>query len=145
MKNIHEELLSAWLRLSTTINNERLVSKMTFNEALICNILYRNKTHNPDKNITATDLCNETKMLKSQMNRTLNSLEAKQLIIRERSLEDKRCVYVSMNMDKADIYYEQHAKIMELMDRIVNEFGEEKAYEIIELFTMISDRLEGVM
>ena len=75
MDNLHEDLLSAWLQLSTSINNTRVVSELTYNESLICNILYNNSKHNSDRKLTATDLCSATKMLKSQMNRTLNQLE----------------------------------------------------------------------
>lgn len=39
MKGFNEELLSAWLRLSNTICNERIVTQLPYNEALICNIL----------------------------------------------------------------------------------------------------------
>ena len=39
MEKINEELLTAWLKISTSVNNSRLVSKMSFNESLVCNIL----------------------------------------------------------------------------------------------------------
>ena len=103
-KNINEELLGAWLKLSVAINNEKVVSDMPYNEALICNILYRNQIHDPLKKLTATDLCNATKMQKSQMNRTLNNMEEKSLIVRERSELDKRQVFVSLNMEQNEIY-----------------------------------------
>ncbi len=38
---MNEELLEAWLRLSTILCNDRIVSEMPYNEALICNILHR--------------------------------------------------------------------------------------------------------
>lgn len=76
MDNLHESLLNSWLRLSTSINNARLVSEMTYNESLICNILY-NQSKTVNKYLTATDLCRMTNMLKSQMNRTLTQLEKK--------------------------------------------------------------------
>ena len=34
-----ERLLSAWLTLSSTLWNERIVTGMTFNEAFVCNLL----------------------------------------------------------------------------------------------------------
>lgn len=145
MKELNEELLEAWLRLSTIINNERLVSDMPYNEALVCNILYKYEKREPEKNVTATDLCRETRMLKSQMNRTLNSLEEKNIIKRMRSDKDKRQVFISLNMEETDIYYRQHEKIIELLDTVIEKFGEEKSLEIIKLFTTISNTLEGVM
>lgn len=145
MNNINEKLLESWLRLSTIINNERLVSDMPYNEALICNILYRNQKHNPENNLTATDLCNETRMLKSLMNRTLNSLEEKKMIKRIRSDKDKRQIFISLDMERMDVYNEQHAKILKLLDNVVKKLGKEKTSEVIDIFTMISDTLKGVM
>ena len=67
----NEALLGAWLRLSTSINNSRLVTELPYNESLICNVLYRNDLLHNEKKLTATELCAETKILKSQMNRSL--------------------------------------------------------------------------
>ena len=145
MGDINERLLDAWLSLSTSINNERLVSDMTYNESLICNLLYRNQINHPEKNLTATDLCNKTKMLKSQMNRTLNSLEEKKIVIRERSKIDKRKVFIKFDMAQANAYKNQHLKILKLVDAVIEKFGKEKAVEIVNLFNKISEIAEEVM
>ena len=63
MNELNEQILDAWIQLTTAINNERIVSEMPLNEALICRMLY----HNKDKNITATDLCGWTKMQKDRI------------------------------------------------------------------------------
>ena len=136
---ITENLLTAWLRLSTSINNPRLVSDLTYNESLICNLLYNNLQANPDKRITATDLCNQTKMLKSQMNRTLNSLEEKKLITKERSAIDKRLIYISMDLKQAIAYKKQHDKILELISIIIDNLGKDNTNKAIEIFNAISD------
>lgn len=138
MKPINEALLGAWLRLSTRVVNHRMVSELSYNEALICNILFREKMTNPQHRITATDLCNETKMLKSQMNRTLGQLEARGLIRRERSTEDKRRIFVFMNPEQLDTYHALHQKILKLVDSIVAEIGEAKAKVITDLMEEIS-------
>ncbi|MDO4331542.1 MAG: MarR family transcriptional regulator [Eubacteriales bacterium] len=145
MTALNEELLGAWLQLSTTIINNKVVSDMPYNESLICNILYRNQLQNPQQKLTATDLCNETKMLKSQMNRTLNQMEEKKLIIRERSDRDKRQVFVTLDMDNAASYQQQHEKILQLADAIIEKTGQEKALEIISLFKSISSIAEGII
>ena len=83
---INEKILSAWLKMILAVDSERVVSELSYNESIICNVLYSNL----DKEMTATELCTITKMQKSLMNRTLNSLELKQLIKKERSEKDKR-------------------------------------------------------
>lgn len=145
MENLNEKVLDAWLRLSTTINNEKIVSDMPYNETMICGILYRYAQQCPGKQLTATELCGKLKMLKSQMNRTLNSMEEKGLIFRQRSAVDKRQVYVGLNTEKIDIYERQHEKILQFVECLLEKMGKEKAGEIIDIFTMISDTAEEVM
>ena len=145
MANLNEELLHAWLRVSTSIVNSRIVSELSYNETLVCNALYRNLLELGDKPLTATDLCGMTNMLKSQMNRTLNLLEVKGLITRQRSIEDKRQVFVMFNSDKADVYQAQHVRILKLLDGIIGELGEEKAEEIVETLLQIADIADGIL
>ena len=145
MQNINEKILGAWLKLSTAICNERVVSELPYNESLICGILHRNAKEHPDAKITATDLCEKTNIQKSQMNRILNALEEKGLIFRKRSDKDKRQVYVTMNMENAEVYERQHKNILRVVDEIVEKVGKEKADEIVQLFTLISNKAKEVI
>lgn len=142
---LNEALLSAWLRLSTSINNSRVVSEMSYNESLICNILYRNATENPEQHLTATDLCRESRILKSQMNRILSQLEKKNLITRERSPEDKRKVFVRLTSGMSNTYLKQHDQILQLMDTIIEKLGEDQAKDVIRSLNGISDVADEVI
>ncbi len=146
MERLNEQLLSAWLRVSTSIVNSRIVSELPYNEALVCNALYRNLVDGEEEPLTATDLCGMTNMLKSQMNRTLNQLEGKGLILRQRSEKDRRRVYVVFNGEGADLYARQHERILGVLDAIIAQLGEEKAAEtadILNLIAGIADRVLG--
>lgn len=145
MQNINEKVLSAWLKLSTTICNERISSELPYNESLICGILHRNAVENPEKQMTATELCEQTNIQKSQMNRTLNSMEEKGLIDRIRSKKDKRQVFVKINMENAEVYENQHKKVLDIVDTVLEKVGKEKAEEIVQLFTLISKKAKEVM
>lgn len=136
---LNETLLLSWIHLSTSVNNSRFVTEMSYNESLVCSILYKHQSENPDTLLTATDLCQATKMLKSQMNRILNQLEKKNMITRTRSTMDKRQVYVGFNFDQAELFEMQHKQILSIIDRIIEELGEEKVNESIVLFNEISD------
>lgn len=144
MKNQNEKLLDAWLRLSTVISNERIVSDIPYNEALICNLLYKNQAAHPETGVTATELCRQSKMLKSQMNRTLQSMEEKDMITRKRSDTDKRQVFITLNED-CELYRQQHRKTLDLIDALTAKIGIEKSNEILEIFTLISNTAEEVM
>lgn len=135
MGNLNEQILDAWIQLTTVINNDRIVSTMPLNEALICRIL----TENADKRITATDLCISTKMQKSQMNRVLNNMEEKGWIKRNRSEKDKRQIFIVPNEEKLALYREQHEKILKIVDCLIVRIGTEKAEQALELFRLISE------
>jgi len=145
MSKLTEELLCAWLRLSTSIDNSRVVSELSLNETLVCNALYRHRLTDSDSPLTATDLCARTKMLKSQMNRTLNMLEAKDMITRQRSTTDRRQVFITLNDRNLELYHQQHRRILHILEKISAELGEESIGEIIDLFNRISDIADDVL
>ena len=134
MEDIKEKVLDAWLHLLTSVNSERVVNSMTFNEALLCNILSRNKDHI----FTATELCNKVKMQKSLMNRTLTNMEDKGWISRIRSTMDKRQIFVKWNEEASALYQKEHKAVLDLIDRIMSKIGYEKANEMIQMFASIA-------
>lgn len=142
MTKINEDLLDAWLRLSISVNNPRLVTEITYNESLICNILYKHAHSQTESPLTATDLCKMTNMLKSQMNRTLNQLEEKNLISRERSTLDKRQVFVTMNMQQCHVYEAQHKQILSILDAVIGKLGKERSRDAIKILNAISEVAE---
>jgi DNA-binding MarR family transcriptional regulator len=139
MEDIKEKALDAWLQLLTAVNTERIVTNMTFNEAVVCNILNRNK----EQVFTATELCNKMKMQKSLMNRTLTSMEEKGWISRIRSTLDKRQVFVKWNEQANAIYEKEHEAVLNLVDRILSKVGYEKANEVIQMFSLIASVAQG--
>lgn len=134
MSKLNEDILESWIQLTTAINNDRMVSAMPLNETLICRFLLANK----DQEVTATDLCRFTKMQKSQMNRTLSSMEEKHVISRVRSLEDKRQVFVMLNEEHMDVYHHQHERILRIVDTLIERVGKEKATQALEIFNLIA-------
>lgn len=142
---MNEELLNAWIRLSSVIKTDQFVSDMTYNEAVICNLLYRNLQRPDSLRLTATDLCRETGMLKSQMNRTLNDMEKRGLIARERSGKDKRRILISLNPSRIEKYERQHQKNLALVDRLLDQVGREKGQNILDLFTRIADTAQQML
>ena len=144
MEKLNEKLLDSWLRLSTSVINSRIVSVLPYNEALVCNVLYKNMLANGNP-LTATDLCDKTNMLKSQMNRTLNLLEEKGMIFRERSQSDKRCVYVVFNNEKVDVYNKMHDNILHFIDLIITELGANDTESASAVMTRIADIADSIL
>jgi DNA-binding MarR family transcriptional regulator len=145
MRELKEEMLESWVKLSTAVSNERIVSELTYNESLICNILYRQQIEHIGQYLTATDLCRETKMLKSLMNRTLSSMEEKRLILRERSLVDKRQVFIRLNPEQQAVYEAQHEQILQIIEKIIEKTGREKAEEAVAIFELLADTVKDII
>ena len=131
MKNCQEELLYAWIEMSVSIRGNRLLSALSFNEIMICGLIYRQSEIGGM--LTATDLCEQTRLLKSQVNRILNSMEEKGMIERIRSTEDKRKVYIRLKEESVEKYLSEHARVMKIMDTFLQEMGEEKMEQLTAL------------
>jgi len=142
---LNEEMLNSWLDLSVTIVNEKLVSHIPYNEALICNILNRHAKKAAGKPLTASALCALTRMQKSLMNRTLTSMEKRGLICRERSKEDKRKIFVRLNPVKDNPYFRQHKKTLALVDRIIDKMGVEKAKDVMDTLQLVTSVASGAL
>ena len=107
---------------------------MPFNEAVICNILYHG-----EKKMTATDLCEITGMKKSQMNRTLTAMEDKGMIKRERSLNDKRQIYISIDENNKDIYMKMHENTLKIVEKIASKLDKKELEEVIRVFNLVAE------
>ncbi|MGN1054207.1 MAG: MarR family winged helix-turn-helix transcriptional regulator [Erysipelotrichaceae bacterium] len=134
MTEINENILSSWIRLMLAIDSERLIKDMPFNEAVICNLLYHD-----DKKMTATDLCEITGMKKSQMNRTLTAMEDKGMIKRERSLDDKRQIYISIDENNKDIYMKMHENTLKIVEKIASKLDKKELEEVIRVFNLVAE------
>ena len=139
MTDLNEKVLEAWLELTAAINNDRLVPYLTFNEALVCHYVYLK-----DEAMTASLLCAKTGILKSQMNRILNQLEAKGSIIKRRSDTDRRDIYIEPNRDDST-YAVLHEQILEIVDKITSKLGPEKSQEVINLFNQVANIAKEVL
>lgn len=123
---VKEKLIESWIQMSVSFRGNRMLTKLSVNEIVICNILYSAKKQEKEL-ITATDICNLTKIYKSQINRILTSMERKNLIERVRCEEDKRKIYIKLKEDAIYIYEEQHDIIMEMLDAVYKKLGRDKA------------------
>ena len=143
MDTTNEQILNLWLDVASLINNQRLVSYLSFNEANICNRLWR-KRNDTQHYLTQNELCAETGMEKGLMNRTLHSLEEKGIIERSRSTVDKRTVEVKLKEDN-DIYLEKvHRKSLAIVNELIQYWGEANTQKIVESLQLISAAAKNI-
>lgn len=127
-----EELLQAWIDMSLSIRGNRLVSGLSFNEIVICRILYMQQLEG-GKPVTATDLCRRMHLLKSQINKLLTSMEKQGLIERVRSEKDRRKMELRLNPESECVYLKAHEGIMKIMGHVCSTMGEEQSQQLAVL------------
>ncbi len=119
-----DRLLAAWLSLTSTLWNKRLVSSLTYNEAHVLGILLR--AEDTGRVCTATALIAQTRLLKSQMNKVLTTLESKGFLLRTRSDEDKRVILIHLTDAGRAAYLAEHEHIAAILDQLIASLGEDK-------------------
>ena len=142
---LDEELLEVWLRLTCVIDNQRLAAShaaegqyaLSFNEALICGLLA--KAQESGGCLTASDLCRQTRILKSQMNAILRSLERKGLVSRRKSQQDRRLIELQLLPEGEALYQESHRRSVAMVGRLTGRLGEKEARDLITLLRRTVD------
>ena len=138
-----DRLLSAWLSLTSTLWNKRLVSDLTYNEAHVMGILLRKKSSGAP--CTATMLIQYTRLLKSQMNKLLTTLESKGYITRTRSGEDKRVIFIVLTESGEAAYLAEHARVEAIVSQLIAQIGEEKAQTLTQGINETVAALENIL
>jgi len=142
IRHTGDELLSAWLKLTSTLRNTRLVKTLTFNETHVMGILLR---HTQDEPMTATDLIRQTRLLKSQMNKLLTSLENRGFITRLRSDMDKRLIHIRLTSEGQAAYMEEHRDIESLLAMLITRFGPERTQAVVRELDDLNAILDDII
>ena len=141
-QQIQENLLQAWMEMSVFIRGNRILTGLSFNEVMICGMLYRQPSDTP---LTATELGERTNLLKSQINHILTGMERRNLIERTRSTADKRVVYVQLSEEGRRTYAQEHAGVMAILAAVHEEFGSEKTKELTAMLKKATSIVNNYM
>ncbi len=139
-----EALLRAWLSLTANICNRRMVSGLTFNEAVVCNHLLHQDTAAPEAPLTATALCEKTSLLKSQMNQVLSSLERQGYLMRRRSHTDRRQVELHLTPAGVCAYQEAHRDASWLLTQLVEQVGADHIHTLTLQLEEVSSAIQAI-
>ncbi|MBR4038899.1 MAG: MarR family transcriptional regulator [Clostridia bacterium] len=138
-----DKLLDSWLNLTSTLWNTRLVSSHTYNEAHVMGLLLRHSTQaNP---MTATDLIRRTRLLKSQMNKILTSLESRGYITRTRAELDKRMIFIRLTEEGEAAYLQEHEGVEAILGQLIDRIGVDRALTVAKELSEITEILDGIV
>ena len=131
-EELDEALIIAWVRLTSALKNTRITKGMIYNEAIVMLIVYNRYREDGEGLVSFRELVSETKMLKSLVNRTIDSLEKKGYLLRLDGT-DKRTTFVKLAKEDLGEYLAVHAQSLELAHRIREIIGTEDARSFIRI------------
>lgn len=131
-----EALITSWVRLTSTLKNSRLTQGLNYNEAIVMNIAYRRYREDGEGLVAFKEIVKETKMLKSLVNRTIDSLGEKGLLERAEGA-DKRTTFVRPVKEKLGEFLSVHEQSLSIAQSVVDIIGEEDA----RTFVRITERI----
>lgn len=139
-----ERILCKWLSITSSIQNERIVNDLTYNEALVCNHLMHQGELIPDY-LTPSELSKRTGIQKSLMNRTLKSLNERNLIEYVEGTSDKRSTPVRLSKTNLDLFLQEHNKNIKLVEEFMDFWGPEKTMNVYNSLSDIEDAAKKVL
>ncbi len=134
-----EALLSAWVKISSIVKNSRLTKELPYNEAVVMLLAYNRYQEGGDGLLSLREIKEETKMLKSLVNRTVSTLEEKHLLERAEKKGDKRVAYVRCVAENLDVFLAVHQSSLDIALRIIDLVGAQDAQAFIRLAQKIYD------
>ena len=136
-RNRSENLPASWISLSGIIKNSRITKGLMYNEAVVMYFLYKSYTEDSQGMISIKEIVEKTRMQKSLVNRTVNSLEEKGLLLRCEAEGDRRMTFVKCVGDRLDTFLRVHEESLSIAENIIDIIGEEDA----EAFNRIVEKL----
>jgi DNA-binding MarR family transcriptional regulator len=133
------ELLRSWVQLSGILKNSRFTKELPYNEAIVMLMLYEKYQMDGRGILSVKEITSSTRMLKSLVNRTINSLEAKGLLARCQGEGDRRIGYVRCVEEKLGVFLQVHASSMEIADHIRQIIGPEDTEAFIRIVYKLSE------
>ncbi|MVX64804.1 MarR family transcriptional regulator [Clostridium chromiireducens] len=109
-------------------NMKKLISDtgMSAPQGMVIGLLSKNKK------MKVTELSQHLSLSNSTVSGIIDRLEAQEMVIRERSKEDKRVVYVSISPKFKEIHKVFHKQIEENIKKVLNQGSEDELNKIFE-------------
>ncbi len=131
-KSLQENLVLSWINITGILKNNRITKNLSYNESIIMLYTY-NKYRYENCGISFKELVSSTKMMKSLVNRTLNSLKSKGLIAVDSDEADKRSCIIYVVEDKLDVFLAVHAESLALSEKVISIIGEDDTRTFIKI------------
>lgn len=136
---LEENLIVSWVKLTGELKNTRMTQGMIYNEAIVMLIVYNKYRKDGEGLVSFKEIVSETKMLKSLVNRTIDSLVEKKYLERSDG-KDKRTTFVRPVKENLAPFLTVHGKSIALAHRVAEILGEEDAEAFVRIAGKICDK-----
>lgn len=130
---LQNELITAWVKLSGIIKNNRITTTLKYNESIVMLSVYSRYLKDGEGLTSVQDIIKETGMLKSQVNRTLGELEIQGLITFTQGTRDRRTKFVKCVKEKLDVFLAVHNTSLGVSQSIIDVIGEKDTETFIQI------------
>ena len=134
MEKTNLALIQAWVRLCGMLKKSRFSAALPYNESIVMLQLYQAG----EKPISIKEIINQTRMLKSQVNRTINALETKGLLERCPGFGDRRIGYVRIVKEKMEQVLQVQTSFSEIGQNISNIIGPDDTAHFIRIVNKLA-------
>lgn len=129
---IDEQVVVSWVRLTGILKNGRLTDGLIYNEAIVMLTAYNKFRSDGEGVVSFKELTDETRLLKSHVHRTIDSLVEKRLLERVTG-EDKRMSFVRPVKDNLEAFLRVHGQSLALAARVREIIGEEDTRAFVRI------------
>lgn len=133
---LEEQVITAWVRLTGLLKNTRITKGMVYNEAIVMLFAYNRYREDGIGVISFKEIVTETRMLKSLVNRTIDSLVAKGYLARCEG-KDKRTTFVRILPENIGEYLDVHEQSLSLASHMIGIIGREDAEAFVRIVNKI--------
>ena len=89
--------------------------------------------------LISTELADKVGVTRSAISQMVNRLSAKGLVKRVPDDVDKKIAYIELDGKAKEMYLAQRKKMGEVVNKVINDFGVDKANQMIKLVEELSD------
>ena len=131
--DLREQLLTAWIGINSMFKDSRMTRELTYNEAVIMKLAYDQYRLDGVGRVSVQAVRKKTNMLKSLVNRTVNSLCEQGYLTKERGSEDARALFVRLTPDRLPDFLSVHRGSLKLAETVIGVIGQEDAAQFVRI------------
>ena len=130
---LEENMLGAWIGARGMLKDSKITKNLTYNEAVVMKIVYDQYRQDGVGRTPVQAILRKTRMLKSQVNRTVNALCRQGYLTKEKGGEDARALFVRPAPERLADFLAVHARSLQMAQTIIDVIGAEDAAQFVRI------------